>query len=565
MSSSIKLVIHSAQGQPEEFLLDKNKITLGRGVLNDITLSDAKASRQHAQLELLPEPLLTDLNSSNGTWIEGVRVGQYNLKPGQRFNIGAHSLHYEIVNTTAEPPDVTIIDSENDLERTIAEARQPIILNDTHLPRLAIHLPNQTSELPLTNENTTLGRHTSNDIDLEFDQASRYHARIERQGDDFILRDLGSTNGTWMGEQRINTHILRDGDVFRIGLAKLTFKKPFNNDELTMVETNDKKHSLPPIVFVPGFFGSELHRGQEKIWPNITRLLREPELFNSNVPMEAKRIVGEVVIVPNLITQEKYDRMGDFLEEALGYERGKNLLEVPYDWRQDNRLSAKTLANAIDDWQARVPSANRPLVLIAHSMGTLVARYYVEKLGGKKKVDRLIVVGGPHFGTPKILFGLLTGRGVLPFGLMGDTLRTLLSSMPSAYQLLPTLPCVEDQDGRKIDVLNDETWLPLSQRGLLRDARSFRQELGTSVSVPATSIFGYGLKTHMKLGVKRDNDGSWLDIKFDLDAHGDDTIPEWSAVLDNSDVHPVKQRHGALYVDNDVKMRLKIELSRYTK
>ena len=43
---------------------------------------------------------------------------------------------------------------------------------------------------------------------------------------------------------------------------------------------------------------------------------------------------------------------------------------------------------------------------------------------------------------------------------------------------------------------------------------------------------------------------------------GDNTIPERSAVLEGSDIHPVQQYHGTLYVDNDVKMRLKLELTR---
>ncbi|MCW1968939.1 MAG: FHA domain-containing protein, partial [Anaerolineae bacterium] len=422
MQTTTKLVILTAQGQSESFLLDKPSVMLGRGALNDVTLNDAKASRQHAELRLENgQMVLYDLNSTNGTWVNGNRASQHALKPGERFVIGDHTLYCEAAMGSAEAtPDVTIIDSERDLERTLAEAAPAMLLNDTHLPRLAIHSPSKTWEVPLTADSLSLGRQASNDVALEFGQASRHHARIERQGERFVLRDLGSTNGTWLGEKRIDSYDLRDGDTFRIGLAKLTFKKPFEADDLTLLETPRVKQGLPPVVFVPGFFGSELYRGSEKIWPNIPRLLREPALFKVDTPLQPKRIVGEVVIVPNLITQEKYDRMGDFLEEALGYERGKNLLEVPYDWRQDNRLSAQTLAAAIDDWQARVPEANRPIVLIAHSMGTLVSRYYVEKLGGKAKVQRLIVVGGPHYGTPKILFGLLTGRGVLPFGLMGD-------------------------------------------------------------------------------------------------------------------------------------------------
>ena len=43
---------------------------------------------------------------------------------------------------------------------------------------------------------------------------------------------------------------------------------------------------------------------------------------------------------------------------------------------------------------------------------------------------------------------------------------------------------------------------------------------------------------------------------------GDNRVPEYSAILDGSDVHPIQQGHGSLYVDNDVQARLKVELTR---
>ena len=39
-------------------------------------------------------------------------------------------------------------------------------------------------------------------------------------------------------------------------------------------------------------------------------------------------------------------------------------------------------------------------------------------------------------------------------------------------------------------------------------------------------------------------------------------IPDHSAILDGSEIHPVQQYHGSLFVDNDMKMRLKLELTR---
>ena len=39
-------------------------------------------------------------------------------------------------------------------------------------------------------------------------------------------------------------------------------------------------------------------------------------------------------------------------------------------------------------------------------------------------------------------------------------------------------------------------------------------------------------------------------------------IPQHSAILPGAEIHPVRQQHGSLYVDDDVRMRLKLELTR---
>ena len=152
-------------------------------------------------------------------------------------------------------------------------------------------------------------------------------------------------------------------------------------------------------------------------------------------PLEPRGIVGELVIVPKFLEQEQYSRAGDFLEESLGYQRGRDLLEFAYDWRLDVRESARRLAEAIDAW-----GVTPPVTLIAHSLGTLVSRYYIERLGGKDKIGRALLIGGPHQGTPRIVSDLIQGVGLLPFGLLGDRLRDIIKTFPSVYQILPTYP-----------------------------------------------------------------------------------------------------------------------------
>lgn len=133
-------------------------------------------------------------------------------------------------------------------------------------------------------------------------------------------------------------------------------------------------------------------------------------------------------------------------------------------------------------------------------------------------------------------------------------------TFPSLYQILPVTPCTFDQTGQAIDVMQDETWVMEAYRPLLRQAREFRRELGNRSSVPSISIFGYGIKTISKISVERGLAGEWKKVDFETEMRGDETIPEWSTVLKGSEIHPVAQYHGSLFVDNDVKMRLKMEL-----
>jgi pimeloyl-ACP methyl ester carboxylesterase len=266
-------------------------------------------------------------------------------------------------------------------------------------------------------------------------------------------------------------------------------------------------------------------------------------------------ILNEMVIVPNLVTFDQYNILGDYLVEELGYERENNFIEFAYDWRQDVRTSARRLAEFIDGWKA-----NTPITLIGHSLGTLVSRYYVEKLGGHKKVGRLILMGGPHQGVPKIVANLLTGVDLLPFGLMGKKLTEIIETFATTYQILPVYPCGVYQSGKSIHFLEDESWVKPDYRHLLRQAREFRRELGTTSSVPTLSIFGYGLKTAAQLQIQRNPNGSYKKITIDVKPSGDTSVPESSAVLPRTEIHPVRQYHGTLFNDKDVKMRLKLEL-----
>lgn len=75
---------------------------------------------------------------------------------------------------------------------------------------------------PISKPRVTLGR-SGADINLDDNEASRQHAAVEILGDHAILRDLGSTNGTFVESQRIQQHVLTNQGEFRIGSHVVMF------------------------------------------------------------------------------------------------------------------------------------------------------------------------------------------------------------------------------------------------------------------------------------------------------------------------------------------------------
>jgi pimeloyl-ACP methyl ester carboxylesterase len=383
---------------------------------------------------------------------------------------------------------------------------------------------------------------------------------VQQKGGAFVLKDLGSTNGTLLRGQQIKQHILQDGDVFRIGHAQITFKAGFQEQALTLADEHLTKSSdRRTVVFLPGLMGSELWLGSERVWPNVKTIFTNPEIFlyPSDIPLEPRSIVDELVIVPNLIKQDQYNRLGDYLVEELNYSRGVDFFEFPYDWRQDVRISARQLSEHIDSI-----SSKQPLIIIAHSLGTMVSRYYIEKLGGHKRVERVILMGGPHKGAVKGLASMLVAPEILPFGIMGERMREILMSFPSSYQILPDYVVGTDQHGVNINFLENEDWLDPKYLPLLQLGKEFRAELATSASIPSVAIFGYGIKTITEVSVVRDDQGKLQNVDYIYEDIGDGSVLEHSAFLSGCEIHPVHQHHGSLFVDNDVKMRLKLELTR---
>lgn len=198
------------------------------------------------------------------------------------------------------------------------------------------------------------------------------------------------------------------------------------------------------IVFVPGFKGSVLKTEAEgkTVW------LTGPAAFGGNrslrlegEPLYAQGVLRRVDLIPHVVGIDAYGAWLNALERQF---RGKaTLVPFAYDWRQDNVASAQALAATIEKLHAQ---GFKKIWLIAHSMGGLVASYYlrygaqdlngaVENWQGAKQVDRVVFAGTPFRGTVEMFVDMQVGittfrnRALLDVG--------ALNSFPSCYELLP--------------------------------------------------------------------------------------------------------------------------------
>jgi NADH:ubiquinone reductase (H+-translocating) len=82
------------------------------------------------------------------------------------------------------------------------------------------------AELQLEGDVLYLGRGPDNHIVVNDTMVSRRHSALKREGANYVLEDLGTTNGTHVNAQRIQRHILAQGDVVRLGGTLFTYRVP---------------------------------------------------------------------------------------------------------------------------------------------------------------------------------------------------------------------------------------------------------------------------------------------------------------------------------------------------
>lgn len=187
----------SEQGHQQEYRLADQPLRLGRAADNEIVLLSRFVSSAHARID--PQGVghcIVDVGSTNGLLFAGQRVDRHCFADGDVLRIG-DAASGNFVSLTYHNPALRA-------EQPTASASHSYSLNP------------QDAQI-------SIGR-SGCDIILDNPQVSRFHAQIERRSDsDHVLRDAGSTNGTFVNGQRIAQHRLQAGDIIQIGPFKLVY------------------------------------------------------------------------------------------------------------------------------------------------------------------------------------------------------------------------------------------------------------------------------------------------------------------------------------------------------
>ena len=340
------------------------------------------------------------------------------------------------------------------------------------------------------------------------------------------------------------------------------------------------------VVCIPGITGSVLRKDGRDVWNvsggalvsalttlgrSITDLKLEhdpPDVDDLGDGITAPELIRDVHLLPGLWKIDGYTKQVRYIEETFDVTRGRNFFEFPYDWRRDNRVAARRLQQQaggwLEEWRESSGAHDAKLVLVGHSMGGLISRYFLECLDGWRDTRTLVTFGTPYRGSLNAVDMLVNGKKIQFLDL-----TELARSFTSIYQLLPTYPCYGD--GASDLAYVDDAAIPNLDRAKAKAALDFHREIAAAVDEhrkdPAYVDGGYelarivGFKQPTQQSAVRDGDRVKLLRTIEgEDPGGDGTVPRPSATpleyQDDQGATFSAERHASLQNDDHLLLQL---------
>src|SRR5262245_30809527 len=166
--------------------------------------------------------------------------------------------------------DTQLINLESDRDVVFQRKCQLIVLNGT----------NKGKKLDLSRPVTKIGKKEDNDLVLDEKTVSRNHVEIVQTEDSYLLKDLGSTNGTYINDIRVKEAYLTPGDIIRLGTVRVEF---IAFDEKVQIEPSTRQEFGPLL-------------GRSRRMRQIFSLLEKISPTNATVLIEGETGTGKDLV-----------------------------------------------------------------------------------------------------------------------------------------------------------------------------------------------------------------------------------------------------------------------------
>ncbi len=216
-----ELLIKIGDAVVNKYIFDKDVVSIGRAKGNDIVLENLSVSRNHARIKKEGDQyFIVDLNSANGTFVNGVKITKTTLQNNDVIAIGKYRLIF--INKGLSDQE-KIFDISSEEQTMIIEEQGPTA------KLIVIKGKGIGKKYNLDKEKITIGRGPDNDIVLRDLFIGKHHATIYRRGNRYYLCDEGSWRGTQVNGESITEIPLMDGDIVKIGGWEFEFN--FSKEE----------------------------------------------------------------------------------------------------------------------------------------------------------------------------------------------------------------------------------------------------------------------------------------------------------------------------------------------
>jgi PKD repeat protein/pimeloyl-ACP methyl ester carboxylesterase len=289
-----------------------------------------------------------------------------------------------------------------------------------------------------------------------------------------------------------------------------------------------------PVIFIPGIFGTKLFGLSlplSLVGVNVVEL-------TGGDPVKIEGALGALGLKMELLDVPafgfSYSPLIDKLQESGGYVMDETLFEFPYNWFMPVKFNGNLLSAKIQEIKDKTPVGK--VDLIAHSMGGLVARSFIQlNQHYQNEVNKLITIETPHHGSP-MAYPMLESNLPFPEGTYSFLFDACILPMANKKNNEPSFnPFSEESNHRVINSEKLHTYLNVDFGGLrdllsdgssyyLREvgsgqlvagpANNFLENLNQNVNLEAKgvhykNIVGIGIDTPDILSVRQKGSSYW--------------------------------------------------------